>query len=322
LNNSGTITLTDINEDDTNPIGDLVSAIIASGGIDRITDVDDNNPLEGIAVTSVDNTNGTWQYRESASGPWSDIPLLVAGDALLLDPADSLRFVANADYDGTSGDITYRAWDQTGSGNAGSVVTISATGGTTPFSGITGNLSLADLDDVNIESAVISISSNFTADDVLNFTDQNGIAGDYDSTNGVLILTGSASLADYQTALQSISYENTSDDPSDLTRTVSFQINDGDDNSSTVSRDINFTALNDAPTLATIEAMPAIFTEGGSAVGITGNLSLADLDDVNIESATISISNNFAAGEDELVFADQSGITLHGVSVLRSMTVT
>jgi len=142
LNNSGTITLTDINEDDTNPIGDLVSAIIASGGIDRITDVDDNNPLEGIAVTSVDNTNGTWQYRESASGPWSDIPLLVAGDALLLDPADSLRFVANADYDGTSGDITYRAWDQTGSGNAGSVVTISATGGTTPFSTTTETASL------------------------------------------------------------------------------------------------------------------------------------------------------------------------------------
>ena len=93
---------------------------------------------------------------------------------------------------------------------------------------ITGATAVFDVDDTNIESAVVSISSNFTADDVLNFTDQNGIAGTYDSANGILTLTGSASLADYQSALQSISYENTSDDPSDLSRTVTFLVNDGD----------------------------------------------------------------------------------------------
>ena len=125
--------------------------------------------------------------------------------------------------------------------------------------------------------------------DRLGFTDQSGISGSYDSVNGILTLTGSASLADYQTALQSITYENTSDDPSDLIRTVTFQINDGDDDSNIVSRDIDFTAVNDAPTLANIEAVPASYTEGGSAVGITANLSLDDLDDVNIESARISI---------------------------------
>ena len=76
---------------------------------------------------------------------------------------------------------------------------------------ITGSTTVSDVDDINIESAVVSISSNFSADDVLNFTDQNGITGSYDSVNGVLTLTGSASLIDYQAALQSISYENTSD---------------------------------------------------------------------------------------------------------------
>jgi len=79
---------------------------------------------------------------------------------------------------------------------------------------------------------------------------------------------------DYQDALRSVTYVNASDNPSDLTRTVSFQINDGDDNSNIVSRDITFTAVNDAP----------------------------------LESATVSISNNFAAGEDELIFTDQPGI--------------
>ena len=124
-----------------------------------------------------------------------------------------------------------------------------------------------------------------------------------------MTLTGSATLVEYQAALQSISYENTSDDPSDLTRTVTFLVNDGDVDSNIVSRAIDFTAVNDAPTLANIEAVPASYTEGGSAVGITSNLSLDDLDDVNIESAVVSISNNYAAGEDELIFTDQSGIS-------------
>ena len=97
-----------------------------------------------------------------------------------------------------------------------------------------------------------------------------------------MTLTGSASLIDYQAALQSISYVNTSDDPSDLSRTVTFLVNDGDVDSNIVSRDIDFTAVNDAPTLANIEAVPASYTEGGSAVGITANLSLADVDDTNI----------------------------------------
>ena len=90
---------------------------------------------------------------------------------------------------------------------------------------------------------------------------------------------------------------------------MSITINDGDVSSNLVSRDINFTAVNDAPTLANIEGGAVSFTEGGVPVGITASLSLDDLDDVNIESAVVSISNNFAAGEDELIFTDQSGIS-------------
>ena len=90
---------------------------------------------------------------------------------------------------------------------------------------------------------------------------------------------------------------------------MTFQINDGDVDSNIVSRAIDFTAVNDAPTLANIEGVPVSYTEGGSPVSITANLSLVDLDDVNIESAVVSISNNFAAGEDELIFTDQSGIS-------------
>ena len=63
---------------------------------------------------------------------------------------------------------------------------------------------------------------------------------------------------------------------------MTIQVNDGDENSNLVSRDINFTAVNDAPTLANIEGVPVSFIEGGAPVGITANLSLDDLDDTNI----------------------------------------
>ena len=186
---------------------------------------------------------------------------------------------------------------------------------------ITGSTTVSDIDDTNIESAVVSISSNFSTDDVLNFTDQNGITGSYDSVNGILTLTGSATLVDYQAALQSITYVNTSDDPSDLTRTVTIQVNDGDVDSNVVSRDINFTAVNDAPTLANIEGVPVSYTEGDPAVSITGNLSLDDLDDVNIESAIVSIGGNLAA-DDVLNFTDQSSITGNYDSVNGILTLT
>ena len=114
--------------------------------------------------------------------------------------------------------------------------------------GITGNLSLADLDDINIESAVVRISNNFTAgEDVLIFTDQSGIVGSFDAMTGILTLTGSASVVDYQAALTTIAYNNTSPNPSMLTRTVSFEINDGDLNSNILNRDIELVTANDAP---------------------------------------------------------------------------
>jgi len=176
--------------------------------------------------------------------------------------------------------------------------------------GITGNLALADVDDTNIESASVAISSNFAAaEDELVFVDQAGISGSYDATTGILTLTGSATVAEYQTALRTVAYNNTSDNPSALTRTVSFEINDGDLSSNLLSRDINFNAVNDAPTLSGTEANPASYTENDAPLVITGSTVVNDLDDTNIESASVVISNNFANGEDVLGFTSQSGIT-------------
>ena len=55
--------------------------------------------------------------------------------------------------------------------------------------------------------------------DVLGFANQNGISGSYNAGTGVLTLSGMASVANYQAALRSVTYFNSSDNPSTLTRT-------------------------------------------------------------------------------------------------------
>ena len=164
-------------------------------------------------------------------------------------------------------------------------------------------------DSTNIESAVVSISNNYAAgEDELIFTDQSGISGSFDAATGTLTLTGSASVADYQAALTTIAYNNTSANPSTLTRTVSFEVNDGDLNSNILSRDIDFTVVNDAPVLSAIETASASYTENDTPLAITGSTTVSDVDDTNIESAVVSISSNFSV-DDVLNFTDQNGIT-------------
>lgn len=76
----------------------------------------------GVAITAVNNQNGTWQYKVGA-GAWTDISSVSASNALLLTGADSVRFVpATGAYAGTdTGGITFKAWDRT-SGTAGTQV--------------------------------------------------------------------------------------------------------------------------------------------------------------------------------------------------------
>ena len=85
------------------------------------------------------------------------------------------------------------------------------------------------MDSTNLAGATVSITTSFVSrQDVLSFTNQNGITGSYNSSTGVMTLTGSATLANYQTALRTVTYSNSQRQPQHGgTRTVSFQVNDG-----------------------------------------------------------------------------------------------
>ena len=175
---------------------------------------------------------------------------------------------------------------------------------------ITGTLIITDPDDVNIESAVVRISGNYKKDqDILSFADANGITGSWNSGTGILNLTGTSTLNNYQSALRSVAYRNSSDNPSTQTRTVSFVVNDGNVLSKAATRQIAIAVVNDIPILKGIEVTPLVYTDYAAAVAITRTLTVADADDTNIESAVVSISANYQSGADILSFTNASGIS-------------
>ena len=177
-------------------------------------------------------------------------------------------------------------------------------------------LTADDPDGTELDGATVTIT-DFVVGDVLAFTAAagSGITGGF--AGGVLTLTGTASEADYQTTLQSVTYRSTSDNPTnfgtDTSRTISWTVNDGtQDNSVAASTTVNITAENDAPALANV-APGALYVPGGPLVTLSSGATVSDVDDTNLESATVTVSD-FAAGDELSVNGALNGGPVNGIS--------
>ncbi|MCP5184674.1 MAG: DUF4347 domain-containing protein, partial [Pseudomonadales bacterium] len=161
-------------------------------------------------------------------------------------------------------------------------------------SAVTASVLLDDADDINLESAVIQITGNYVSgEDVLAFVDQNGITGTWVAGTGTLTLSGTASVANYQAALRSITYTNTSDDTSTTTRTISFTVNDGGADSNTQTRDIAVASVNDDPTNAGSLPTDITVTED---VPSNIDLSAIDLSDVDHNGGNLTVTLTTSTG--------------------------
>ncbi|MCK5319477.1 MAG: DUF4347 domain-containing protein, partial [Anaerolineales bacterium] len=195
--------------------------------------------------------------------------------------------------------------------NDASVVTAGATLNFTEGDAATlidNTITIADVDDANIESATVTVSSGYeNGKDVLTFVDTGNITGSWTAATGILTLTGSDTKANYQTALRSVKYQNASDAPAAGNRTITWVVNDGDDNSTAVTSTVSVTAVNDPPVVAAGGTLN--YTENNAATAIDTGVTVADADNTNIQNATVSISGNFVIGQDVLSFTDTANIT-------------
>ena len=88
-------------------------------------------------------------------------------------------------------------------------------------------VTVTNADGVAITGGTVGITGNFqSGQDVLDWTDND--LGDTitegASTNQTVVLTGAGTAAEYQAALRAVTYVNTSDNPSTLSRTVTFSL--------------------------------------------------------------------------------------------------
>src|SRR5947207_1581053 len=148
---------------------------------------------------------------------------------------------------------------------------------------ITSTMTVSDVDSTNLVGATAQITTNYqNGQDVLSFANIGPItATAFDTSTGKITLSGTDTKANYEAALRTIKYANTSDNPSTVVRTVTFQVNDGGavaNLSNTQTRTITITPVNDAPVLAGVEAGALPYTENDPATVITSTLTVNDVD--------------------------------------------
>ena len=192
-------------------------------------------------------------------------------------------------------------------------------------------LTLNDADSPSVYSAAVTID-NFQAGDVLKVAATHPlISSVYDTTNGVLTLSGVADVNVYQDMLSAVLFSNTSDNPDTRERELTISVIDtdqtqglgvaGETTSMTVS--VGVSSTNDAP-IVTLSQLTATFVEGGAPLSVvgTGNVVLSDADDSWLSGATLSISSGYLAGEDSLAVATlPTGISALFSSLSGSLTL-
>jgi hypothetical protein len=178
-------------------------------------------------------------------------------------------------------------------GGAGGTVNYTENGsGSIPAASI----SVTDTDDANLTGATVKITGNFdVGKDVLVLGNTGlGITAVYDAATGTLTLSGTATKADYETALESVTYRNSSDDPDAGPRTVTYTVTDGTATSNAVTATVDVIAVNDAP--AVVAGTTLAYTENQGAAAIAPGLVLTDPDNTQMTGASVQITG-FQSGD-------------------------
>lgn len=115
-----------------------------------------------------------------------------------------------------------------------------------PGVGLSDSIRVSDVDNTTLTGASLSFNNYVPGEDTLLFNATGAITAAWDNPNGVLSLSGEASLAAYQQALRTTAYANNSDNP-EARRTVEITVTDGDRVSDPTTREILVTGTNTPP---------------------------------------------------------------------------
>jgi VCBS repeat-containing protein len=268
LTDSGTLSFTDVDVTDTHTVSQVYNgdAVWSGGSLSaaQVTAI-----TSGFAVDS-----DSWDYTVANA----DLQFLGAGETITLSFDVTVTDDSGAGNDSDTETVTVTI---TGTNDAPAISVDGAATFTTggPAVSVDNTVTISDVDNTTLSGATITISGGFSSGDSLNFINQLGITGTYNAITGVLTLAGVASLADYETAIESITFSTTSG--STTSRTISYTVNDGTANSATDTATVSIVIgadpndnNNDSQVLATAQSgtsAPETLKGTSNADNISGN---------------------------------------------------
>ena len=330
--------------------GQLLDRVVLT--VSNVTDLDESLTIDGVVVALTDGNDSVSptatlgvNYTVDVVGTTATITITSAGGLTELQMAgliDGLKYTKTTVPPGAAPRVvtivslqddggTANGGDDTANPGITSTVsfnqppTIAVDGVVNytendPATVIDATITVADADDANLEGATVKITGGFTAGDELLFTNTATITGTL--VGDTLTLTGIATKAEYEAALESITYRSTSENPTNATRTISFTVNDGAVNSAADTATINVTAVNDNPVVATSGFAPS-FTEDGSATFVDSGFTVSDLDNATLQTATLVLdAATYQNGFDMLNFTNAFNITGSFTAATGTLTLT
>ena len=138
------------------------------------------------------------------------------------------------------------------------------------------NLTVSDVDSANLASATVTLTNLLDAGQetlavaATTVSPNTPIVATYNTGTpgqGVLTLTGSTTLAQYQAALRTLTYNNGSPNPNTTARSVTFVVNDGTDDSAIATSTVTVTAVNSPPVVNSATFTLDENSANGTAVG-------------------------------------------------------
>jgi hypothetical protein len=266
-------------------------------------DVPFSIPLQSGALyftkLEVSDPAGSGSFRISfsavtANNYFSDVSLPLSYTLTDAD-GDSVNGAFNVTLDADSlPTIDLDANDSSGEIGMGYRATYTENGVGVPIADV--DVAISDGDSSNLTSATITLTNAQAGDLLAAGSMPTGIT--VSVVGNVVTLTGSASLANYQTAIRSVTYNSTSENPNTTPRIINVVVNDGQGNSNTAVTTINVVAVNDAPV-----GLVDVYNGANSVVeGATVVRGSVLANDTDVDSATLTVAQ-FATNSATIVTA-------------------
>src|SRR5262249_6049526 len=194
---------------------------------------------------------------------------------------------------------------------------------------LSGSAAVTDPTSSTLVSATVAITAGAFAGDsdlLAATTAGTSITASYDSATERLILTGTDTLAHYQTVLAGLTFNepsnvNPTNFGSNPTRTVTWKLNDGSATSAPVTSTISITGINNPPTLSNV--VSGVQVQGPQSVTLSPSVALSDPDNLALTNATVKVTGGTFAGDGDVLAALAVGsVTVSYNAATETLTLT